>query len=200
MLFCLNVSCFSGQSEIQAEIHFQKLTRRWYDHLCVRRLCLSLLFHEKKKIGSTISVYLQPPNLATRFLGFILFLWMLFSIICESLSVRFRRCVGNNIMLLTKAFKKKFIIPDFSEFTHHIDRMYDVALQHEAGQVSGCCSRGEFVGSSRPRLIVCSRCRSAAGGRLHPAAGQVQPWSLGSLSVHHWRTEVWRCRPKNSGH
>ncbi|TMS15973.1 Glutaminase liver isoform, mitochondrial [Larimichthys crocea] len=29
----------------------------------------------------------------------------------------FRRCAGNNIMLLTKAFKKKFIIPDFAEFT-----------------------------------------------------------------------------------
>uniref|UniRef100_A0A7N8X5H5 glutaminase n=1 Tax=Mastacembelus armatus TaxID=205130 RepID=A0A7N8X5H5_9TELE len=28
----------------------------------------------------------------------------------------FRRCVGNNILLLTKAFRKKFIIPDFEEF------------------------------------------------------------------------------------
>lgn len=45
--------------------------------------------------------------------------------------------MGNNIMLLTKAFKKKFIIPNFSEFAHHIDGMYDVALRHEAGQVGG---------------------------------------------------------------
>lgn len=38
-------------------------------------------------------------------------------------------------MLLTKAFKKKFIIPEFAEFTQQIDRMYDSAQQQEAGQV-----------------------------------------------------------------
>uniref|UniRef100_A0A8C9ZAI3 glutaminase n=1 Tax=Sander lucioperca TaxID=283035 RepID=A0A8C9ZAI3_SANLU len=48
----------------------------------------------------------------------------------------FRRCVGNNIMLLTKAFRKKFIIPDFEQLTQHINRMYDNAQQQEAGQVS----------------------------------------------------------------
>lgn len=39
-------------------------------------------------------------------------------------------------MLLTKAFKKKFIIPNFGEFTQQINRMYDGAQQQEAGQVS----------------------------------------------------------------
>ncbi|XP_076597450.1 glutaminase kidney isoform, mitochondrial-like [Chaetodon auriga] len=48
----------------------------------------------------------------------------------------FRKCVGNNIMLLTKAFKKKFIIPNFAEFTQQIDKMYDNAQQQEAGQVA----------------------------------------------------------------
>ncbi|XP_068996872.1 glutaminase kidney isoform, mitochondrial-like [Embiotoca jacksoni] len=48
----------------------------------------------------------------------------------------FRRCVGNNIMLLTKAFKKKFIIPDFEKFAHQVGRMYDQAQQQEAGQVA----------------------------------------------------------------
>ncbi|XP_070695345.1 glutaminase kidney isoform, mitochondrial [Pempheris klunzingeri] len=48
----------------------------------------------------------------------------------------FRRCVGNNIMLLTKAFRKKFIIPDLEEFTQQINRMYDSAQQQEAGQVA----------------------------------------------------------------
>ncbi|XP_074537575.1 glutaminase kidney isoform, mitochondrial-like [Halichoeres trimaculatus] len=48
----------------------------------------------------------------------------------------FRRCVGNNIMLLTKAFKKKFIIPDFEEFAQQIDKMHDSAQQQEAGQVA----------------------------------------------------------------
>lgn len=40
-------------------------------------------------------------------------------------------------MLLTKAFKEKFIIPNFSAFTHHIDGMYDIALRQEVGQVGG---------------------------------------------------------------
>ncbi|XP_071332900.1 glutaminase kidney isoform, mitochondrial [Trachinotus anak] len=48
----------------------------------------------------------------------------------------FRRCVGNNIMLLTKAFRKKFIIPNFEEFTKQIDKMYDSAQQQEGGQVA----------------------------------------------------------------
>uniref|UniRef100_A0A8D3E269 glutaminase n=1 Tax=Scophthalmus maximus TaxID=52904 RepID=A0A8D3E269_SCOMX len=48
----------------------------------------------------------------------------------------FRRCVANNIMLLTKAFKKKFIIPNFDEFTQQINRMYDSAQQQEGGQVA----------------------------------------------------------------
>lgn len=50
--------------------------------------------------------------------------------------VSFCRCVGNNIMLLTKAFRKKFIIPNFEEFTQQIDKMYDSAQQQEGGQVS----------------------------------------------------------------
>lgn len=48
----------------------------------------------------------------------------------------FRRCVGNNIMLLTKAFKKKFIIPNFVEFTQQINKMFECAHQQEAGQVA----------------------------------------------------------------
>ncbi|XP_040008113.1 glutaminase liver isoform, mitochondrial-like isoform X1 [Xiphias gladius] len=48
----------------------------------------------------------------------------------------FRRCVGNNIMLLTKAFRKKFIFPNFEEFTKQINKMYDSAQQQEGGQVA----------------------------------------------------------------
>ncbi|CAG6021696.1 glutaminase liver isoform, mitochondrial [Menidia menidia] len=48
----------------------------------------------------------------------------------------FRRCVGNNILLLTKAFRKKFIIPNFDEFTQQIDRMYENAHQETRGLVA----------------------------------------------------------------
>uniref|UniRef100_A0A7N6F5T1 glutaminase n=1 Tax=Anabas testudineus TaxID=64144 RepID=A0A7N6F5T1_ANATE len=46
------------------------------------------------------------------------------------------RCIGNNIMLLTKAFRKKFIIPDFEEFAQQINKMYDSAQRQEGGQVA----------------------------------------------------------------
>uniref|UniRef100_A0A3Q3E9Y7 glutaminase n=1 Tax=Hippocampus comes TaxID=109280 RepID=A0A3Q3E9Y7_HIPCM len=48
----------------------------------------------------------------------------------------FRRCVGNNIMLLTKAFRKMFIIPDFQAFTQKIKVIYDSAQQQDGGQVA----------------------------------------------------------------
>uniref|UniRef100_A0A672H9S9 glutaminase n=1 Tax=Salarias fasciatus TaxID=181472 RepID=A0A672H9S9_SALFA len=56
--------------------------------------------------------------------------------VVENLMLAHFLCVGNNIMLLSKAFKKKFIIPDFEKFTHQIDNMYDRALKHETGQVA----------------------------------------------------------------
>lgn len=53
-------------------------------------------------------------------------------------SVQFScRCVGNNIMLLTKAFRKKFIIPEFEEFAQQINKMFDNAQKLEDGKVSG---------------------------------------------------------------
>nr|XP_057907294.1 glutaminase kidney isoform, mitochondrial-like isoform X1 [Doryrhamphus excisus] len=48
----------------------------------------------------------------------------------------FRRYVGNNIMLLTKAFRKMFIIPDFEVFTEKINEMYENAQQQDGGQVA----------------------------------------------------------------
>ncbi|XP_077404994.1 glutaminase kidney isoform, mitochondrial isoform X1 [Vanacampus margaritifer] len=48
----------------------------------------------------------------------------------------FRRCVGNNIMLLTKAFRKMFIIPDFQAFTQKINEIYDSAQKQDGGQVA----------------------------------------------------------------
>uniref|UniRef100_A0A8C7ZFF4 glutaminase n=2 Tax=Oryzias sinensis TaxID=183150 RepID=A0A8C7ZFF4_9TELE len=48
----------------------------------------------------------------------------------------FRRCVGNNVMLLTNAFRKHFIIPDFEQFTHQIDKIYESAKHQDGGQVA----------------------------------------------------------------
>ncbi|XP_038164899.1 glutaminase kidney isoform, mitochondrial-like isoform X1 [Cyprinodon tularosa] len=48
----------------------------------------------------------------------------------------FRRCVGNNIMLLTNAFRKNFIIPDFEDFSLQINRLFESAQQQGGGHVA----------------------------------------------------------------
>lgn len=47
------------------------------------------------------------------------------------------RCVQSNIVLLTQAFRKKFVIPDFQSFCAHIDDLYDNAKSMPGGQASG---------------------------------------------------------------
>uniref|UniRef100_A0A673J953 glutaminase n=1 Tax=Sinocyclocheilus rhinocerous TaxID=307959 RepID=A0A673J953_9TELE len=37
----------------------------------------------------------------------------------------FKKCVQSNIVLLTQAFRKKFVIPDFQPFASHIDTLYE---------------------------------------------------------------------------
>ncbi|KAK6466959.1 glutaminase kidney isoform [Huso huso] len=46
------------------------------------------------------------------------------------------RCVGSNIVLLTQAFRKKFVIPDFQTFSNHINQLYDSARKQNAGKVA----------------------------------------------------------------
>lgn len=45
------------------------------------------------------------------------------------------RCVSSNIVLLTQAFRKKFVIPDFEEFTSHVDRIFEDAKELTGGKV-----------------------------------------------------------------
>lgn len=46
------------------------------------------------------------------------------------------RCAGSNIVLLTQAFQKKFIIPDFMTFASNINQLYYNAQAEQGGQVS----------------------------------------------------------------
>uniref|UniRef100_A0A8C5FE55 glutaminase n=1 Tax=Gadus morhua TaxID=8049 RepID=A0A8C5FE55_GADMO len=45
-------------------------------------------------------------------------------------------CIGSSIILLTQAFKKKFIIPDFLEFSQQINKLFDSAQKQDSGQVA----------------------------------------------------------------
>ncbi|CAL8257348.1 unnamed protein product [Gadus morhua 'NCC'] len=48
----------------------------------------------------------------------------------------FKKCIGSSIILLTQAFKKKFIIPDFLEFSQQINKLFDSAQKQDSGQVA----------------------------------------------------------------
>uniref|UniRef100_A0A4W4HEK4 glutaminase n=1 Tax=Electrophorus electricus TaxID=8005 RepID=A0A4W4HEK4_ELEEL len=48
----------------------------------------------------------------------------------------FKKCVQSNIVLLTQAFRKKFVIPDFMPFAAHIDKLYEKAKNMSGGQVA----------------------------------------------------------------
>lgn len=43
--------------------------------------------------------------------------------------------MSSNIVLLTQAFRKKFVIPDFEEFTSHVDRIFEDAKELTGGKV-----------------------------------------------------------------
>ena len=46
------------------------------------------------------------------------------------------RCVGANILLLTQAFRRKFIIPDFEAFASNINQLYYSTQRQVGGHVS----------------------------------------------------------------
>ncbi|XP_067880909.1 glutaminase liver isoform, mitochondrial-like [Heterodontus francisci] len=48
----------------------------------------------------------------------------------------FRKFFGSNIVLLTQAFRKKFVIPDFEVFSSHINRLYENARKKTSGKVA----------------------------------------------------------------
>ncbi|XP_051865553.1 glutaminase kidney isoform, mitochondrial-like isoform X2 [Pristis pectinata] len=48
----------------------------------------------------------------------------------------FKKFFGSNIVLLTQAFRKKFVIPDFEVFSSHINRLYENARMKTGGKVA----------------------------------------------------------------
>ncbi|XP_077368771.1 glutaminase kidney isoform, mitochondrial-like [Festucalex cinctus] len=87
----------------------------------------------------------------------------------------FRRCVGNNIMLLTKAFRKMFVIPDFQAFTQKIDKIYDSAQQQDGGQVADYIPQ---LAKFNPNLWGASLC--TIDGQRHSVGDTKVPFCLQS--------------------
>uniref|UniRef100_A0A3B4VHF6 glutaminase n=1 Tax=Seriola dumerili TaxID=41447 RepID=A0A3B4VHF6_SERDU len=101
----------------------------------------------------------------------------------------FRRCVGNNIMLLTKAFRKKFIIPKFEEFTQQINKMYDRVADYipqlakfscDLWGVSLCTIDGQRYSVGDTKVPFCLQ------SCVKPLEYAIAVHELGSERVHHF--------------
>ena len=45
-------------------------------------------------------------------------------------------CVADNVVIIAKALKNQFVIPEFSVFSGYIDRIFEKVAKNTSGQVS----------------------------------------------------------------
>ncbi|KAL1270004.1 hypothetical protein QQF64_032293 [Cirrhinus molitorella] len=104
----------------------------------------------------------------------------------------FRKCVGSNIVLLTQAFQRKFIIPDFEAFTSLINHLYYNAQARKGGKVANYIPQ---LAKFSPDLWGVSLC--TVDGQRHAIGDTNVPFCLQScvkpleyaLAVHDTGTE-----------
>ncbi|KAG2459038.1 GLSK Glutaminase, partial [Polypterus senegalus] len=89
--------------------------------------------------------------------------------------VLFKKCVQSNIVLLTQAFRKKFVIPDFMSFTSHIDELYESARKLGGGQVADYIPQ---LAKFSPDLWAASLC--TVDGQRHSVGDTKVPFCLQS--------------------
>ncbi|XP_037832188.1 glutaminase kidney isoform, mitochondrial isoform X4 [Kryptolebias marmoratus] len=87
----------------------------------------------------------------------------------------FKKCVQSNIVLLTQAFRKKFVIPDFQAFTSHIDKLYEKAKTLTGGQVADYIPQ---LAKFSPDLWAVSLC--TVDGQRHTVGDTKVPFCLQS--------------------
>ncbi|XP_045909271.1 glutaminase kidney isoform, mitochondrial isoform X2 [Micropterus dolomieu] len=88
---------------------------------------------------------------------------------------QFKKCVQSNIVLLTQAFRKKFVIPDFQSFTSHIDELYESAKKLCGGQVADYIPQ---LAKFNPDLWAVSLC--TVDGQRHTVGDTKVPFCLQS--------------------
>ncbi|KAM5336374.1 glutaminase liver isoform, mitochondrial isoform 3-T3 [Glossophaga mutica] len=87
----------------------------------------------------------------------------------------FQKCVRSNIVLLTQAFRKKFVIPDFEEFTGHVDRIFEDSKELAGGKVASYIPQ---LAKSNPDLWGVSLC--TVDGQRHSVGHTKIPFCLQS--------------------
>ncbi|KAK9969112.1 hypothetical protein ABG768_027312 [Culter alburnus] len=104
----------------------------------------------------------------------------------------FKKCVQSNIVLLTQAFRKKFVIPDFQTFASHIDTLYEKGRKLSGGLVADYIPQ---LAKFSPDLWAVSLC--TVDGQRHTVGDTKVPFCLQScvkplkyaIAVHDHGTE-----------
>uniref|UniRef100_A0A8D3CUX5 glutaminase n=1 Tax=Scophthalmus maximus TaxID=52904 RepID=A0A8D3CUX5_SCOMX len=104
----------------------------------------------------------------------------------------FKKCVQSNIVLLTQAFRKKFVIPNFQPFCAHIDELYENAKNMSGGQVADYIPQ---LARFSPDLWAVALC--TVDGQRHTVGDTKVPFCLQScvkplkyaIAVHDHGTE-----------
>ncbi|TSM44117.1 Glutaminase kidney isoform, mitochondrial [Bagarius yarrelli] len=104
----------------------------------------------------------------------------------------FRRCVGGNIVLLSQAFRKKFIIPEFDSFVTIMNQIYNRAKEQHEGRVAHYIPH---LAKFSPNLWGISLC--TVDGQRHSKGDTKLPFCLQScvkpleyaIAVHEHGTE-----------
>ncbi|CAI9538201.1 unnamed protein product [Staurois parvus] len=68
----------------------------------------------------------------------------------------FQKCVQSNIVLLTQVVCKKFVIPDFEQFTLHINRLYENAHAIKEGEVANYIPQLAKVSPDKWGVSLCT--------------------------------------------
>ncbi|KAM6463457.1 glutaminase kidney isoform, mitochondrial isoform 1-T1 [Liasis olivaceus] len=87
----------------------------------------------------------------------------------------FKKCVQSNIVLLTQAFRRKFVIPDFVSFASHIDELYENAKKQSGGKVADYIPQ---LAKFSPDLWAVSVC--TVDGQRHSVGDTKVPFCLQS--------------------
>ncbi|XP_069019898.1 glutaminase a isoform X1 [Embiotoca jacksoni] len=104
----------------------------------------------------------------------------------------FKKCVQSNIVLLTQAFRKKFVIPDFQPFRAHMDELFENAKNMPGGQVADYIPQ---LARFSPDLWAVALC--TVDGQRHTVGDTKVPFCLQScvkplkyaIAVHDHGTE-----------
>ncbi|XP_063808631.1 glutaminase liver isoform, mitochondrial isoform X2 [Pseudophryne corroboree] len=87
----------------------------------------------------------------------------------------FEKCVHSNIVLLTQLVCKRFVIPDFEQFTLHINQLYENACSIDKGEVANYIPQLAKVSPQRWGVSLCT-----VDGQRHSVGDTDIPFCLQS--------------------